>query len=55
MNKAYTIKELLVLKAEYLETLDDGDKDEWYNTHRAIVGEVLTAFLGWLNIKENTP
>jgi hypothetical protein len=55
MGKAYTIAQLVALKAEYLATLSDDDPCDWYCTSRRSADSELQAFLKWLNIKENTP
>jgi len=51
----YSLGDLLALKDEYLATLDDEAKDDWYSTDRHRENQALVNFFGWLNIRNNTP
>ena len=48
----YTIEELTVKMQEFLETLDDEDKDERYATKRAFAAGALDKFVSFLNTPE---
>jgi hypothetical protein len=47
MNKK-TFEEIDVLYEEWLLTLDDNDKDDWYCTERAYSSDVWSHFIKWL-------
>lgn len=43
------INELKALVAEYLPTLNDSDKDEWYATDRDFAEGELGKFIRWID------
>lgn len=42
----------ICLFEEFLQTLDDKEKDDHYNTERVIAGGVFVKFLKWLDTIE---
>ena len=53
--KTYTLAELELLKAEFLQSISDDYDNEWYCSPRELASGEITAFFRWLNIKEHTP
>jgi hypothetical protein len=49
--RAVTLQELNALKEEYLATLDNTEKDEWYTTNRGLASAELNKFLSWLAVR----
>lgn len=46
-------KKLQLLFDEYLATLDDKDKDEWYTTERRLSEIIFQNFIEWLSKNPN--
>jgi len=46
-------KKLQLLFDEYLATLDDKDRDEWYTTERRLSAIVFQNFMEWLSKNPN--
>ena len=44
-------EKLQKLFEEYLATLDDTDKDEYYNHERGIANDVFEDFMAWLETR----
>ncbi len=47
-----TLDEFEKLAEQYLETLDDASRDEWYTTDRKLSGYVVYNFIMWARNKQ---